>query len=447
MSVIPDNSIIIGKDISFHPWLLKTPTAASPRTLVIGGGVTGLTIAWVLLDRGYHVTIVAKEWASYMKDQRLTSQIAGALWEFPPAVCGQHTDESSIRSSKRWSMLSYSIWEAISAIPGLVSGVQMRTSAFFFSRPMKDDQEQLSKMLEIRKSGVRGFRHSPDIALEYNVGPEYGVVDAYQHLAPVVDTDQAISWLKEFVEKKGAECVTQTIRGDLLGCEDELREKFCADVIVNATGLGGYELAVDSSCYPICGAIIRVINDGKNFLKIATSMCISADAALDYFTGFVFILLRNERILLLGGISEPHEDAVDLMLNLPIIKKMCKQCEAFLPALKNARVDDEYPLVQGLRPFRLGSVRVERELRPRKVQSNGQAHLQQYVAISTTSFSRIIYSYGQGGAGWSLAFGCAGDIACLVDQTLLGLPPKAMEDILLTREYYIQVEEDSQMSC
>lgn len=70
---------------------------ADQRVLVVGGGVTGLTVrssshptmssnnftdvtvktAWALLDAGYSVTVVSDRWAS-LKD-RITSQIAGAL--------------------------------------------------------------------------------------------------------------------------------------------------------------------------------------------------------------------------------------------------------------------------------------------------------------------------------------------------------------------------------
>lgn len=69
---------------------LSRPMKKSPgayHVLVIGGGVTALVTAWVLLDHGYQVTIMAKSWAG--DTERLTSQIAGALWEFPPAVCGK----------------------------------------------------------------------------------------------------------------------------------------------------------------------------------------------------------------------------------------------------------------------------------------------------------------------------------------------------------------------
>src|SRR5277367_7103724 len=102
------------------------PTDASPSVLIIGGGVTGLITAWVLLDRGYYVTVLSKEWASYTKEQRLTSQIAGALWEYPPAACGSHTDTVSLLRSKRWCMIAYSIWATIAADPALAAaaGVQ-----------------------------------------------------------------------------------------------------------------------------------------------------------------------------------------------------------------------------------------------------------------------------------------------------------------------------------
>src|SRR5215469_6852109 len=99
MSSNAEGRLYLGYNFSFESKPQINPTTTSPNILIIGGGVTGLVTAWVLLDRGYHVTIVAKDWASYTKEQRLTSQIAGALWEYPPAVCGQHTDLTSLARS------------------------------------------------------------------------------------------------------------------------------------------------------------------------------------------------------------------------------------------------------------------------------------------------------------------------------------------------------------
>lgn len=412
MNAPHSEGLVFGRDLSPFPSPLHTPVSTSPHILIVGGGVTGLVTAWTLLDSGYRVTIIAKEWASYGKEQRLTSQIAGALWEFPPAVCGQHTDAISLQHSKRWCMVAYHIWDAMAAHPALseLSGVRMKPASFFFPRPLEEDIEQISKMLEIMGSGIRGFRRDKGIIKERRVADSYGAIDAYEHLAPIIDTDVAMGWLKDTVTAKGAKLITRTISGDLLNQEKALRSEFGADVIINATGLAGAEIAGDASCYPIRGGLIRVINDGTDFPKVEAALTITADAA-GSSNEIVFLVPRNDNILLIGGVAEPHKYKLDMTLETPIIDRMRKRCEAFLPDLKKARVDPEYPFAQGLRPFRQRNVRVERELR----QPPGQS-----------APSRIVHSYGQGGAGWSLSFGCAADVLHLVEEALLDLPPRPM---------------------
>ncbi len=417
MASILDHPLVLGENLSLDPLPQQDPTATSPTILIIGGGVTGLINAWVLLDRGYHVTVVAQRWASFTDEQRLTSQIAGALFEFPPAVCGQHTDAISLNKSKRWCMVAYKIWEAIASDPNraAISGVQMKHSNFFFPRPIEEDSAQLLKMREIENSGIRGFNRSPNLITKAGIDPRYGAVDAYEHLAPIIDTDRAMEWLMVMVQSKGAKFITETIHGDLFSQESELRHRFNADVIVNSTGLSSLSLAADKTCFPLRGALIRIINDGTDFPKVDTSLAITADAALD--NEIVFIVPRNDNILLLGGIAQPHEWKLDLKLDSPEIQRMRTRCENFLPGLKNARVDPEYPLAQGLRPARERNVRVERELRRQRVVVDG---------CEREVPSRIVHSYGQGGAGWSLSFGCAEDVAVLVGDALHELPAEAM---------------------
>lgn len=112
------------------------------------------------------------------------------------------------------------------------------------------------------------------------------------------------------------------------------------------------------------------------------------------------------------GIVEPGQKHLDLTIDHPVIKRMRARCDAFLPDLKNARLDEEYPLAQGLRPFRGRNVRVERELR----------------RTPAGRISRVVHSYGHGGAGWSLAFGCAGDVKHLLQSVMKGQLPEPMVD-------------------
>ncbi|KAJ2995369.1 hypothetical protein NUW58_g1288 [Xylaria curta] len=398
-------SLTLGKNLSCFGRPLVQPTNKSPHILVIGGGVTGLVSSWVLLDRGYRVTILSKAWAS--DEERLTSQIAGALWEFPPAVCGQHTDAISLAHSKKWCMTAYHIWDAIASIPALSqeSGVRMMPSDFFFLDNIDKDAHERSKMAEIMASGVRGFYRGSDIIEDRGIDPSYGARDAYELMAPVIDTDKAMHWLTSLVKSKGANFVTETIEDDLLNIEDSLRARFNADVIVNCAGLQSYTLADDKTVYPIRGGLIRVINDGTDFPKVNAALTITADAAHSS-NEIVFLVPRNDNILLIGGITEAHKWDLDLTLDSPIIRRMRERCESFLPGLKDARLDQDYPLSQGLRPFRGSNVRVERELRRRG--------------------SRVVHSYGHGGAGWSLSFGCAQDVAGLVEETLAGIPARPM---------------------
>jgi D-amino-acid oxidase len=397
-----NSHLVPGENLSFDPKPLVCPAKSSPRILVVGGGITGLATSWVLLDRGYHVTIIAKEWASYTKDQRLTSQIAGALWEYPPAVCGSHTDTVSLLRSKRWCMIAYGIWATIAADPALAAaaGVQMKKSAFFFPYSLEDNPKQLNKLYELARSGVRGLCRDPTLIQHHNVNPTYGAVDAYEHLAPIIDTDQCMTWLMNLVQSKGAKFVTETIYGDLYAQEELLLARFCASAIVNATGLACSSTASDSTAYPLRGALLRLINDGSDFPKVDTAMAIAADTAHD--GEIVFIVPRNNNTLLLGGIAQRGEAKLDLTLDSPVIKRMRARCEKFLPSLKNARLHDEYPLSQGLRPCRTRNVRCEREASTRELR--GQ--------------SKIVHSYGHGGAGWSLSFGCAEDVATLVEEAV-----------------------------
>ncbi|KAK0212550.1 FAD dependent oxidoreductase [Desarmillaria ectypa] len=374
------------------------------RVLVIGGGVTGLTTAWILLDAGYDVTVVSEQWAP--ATPRITSQIAGALWEYPPAVCGQHTDAKSLALSKGWSLTSYRIFDQLSkSLPA----IKMRNANFFFGKPIEDLPDQLSKMREIEASCIKGFVRDPDLIAKHAVNQNAGVVDAYSHLAPVIDTDAYMAspfvWLHDLVEAKGGELITRRIDGDFLDSEAKLLETYGAVAIVNATGLNSFEAAGDKSCYPLRGGLIRLVNDGKRFPKVTEALAVTHDNELSSeHEDIVFIVPRNDNVLILGGIAQPHKWELNLTMESPEIQRMRERCNKFVPGLENAEFDPVAPVVQGLRPTRVGNVRVERELRPNRMHGGS---------------SSIVHSYGQGGSGFSFSIGCAVDVLHLIDQVVL----------------------------
>ncbi|XP_015758697.1 PREDICTED: D-aspartate oxidase-like [Acropora digitifera] len=247
-----------------------------PRILIIGGGVVGMTSALQLLSKGYKVTVVAKEYASPVaSDKCITSEIAGALWEWPPAVCGRHTDEKSLERSKVWCMDSYAKFMELAMNQRKLE-------------PTSDNQCFTSK---IRLKIFQARRRR-------SVNTDTGVVDAYQHMAPMVDTVVYMQWLYKQCKDKGCRFVHREIKGLLRDQAEQLKKKYNADLIFNCSGLSAKELAGDEDVYPLRGVILKVRNDGSLMPKLNHSMCISLIEDIDESKkegqSFVFILPRGE---------------------------------------------------------------------------------------------------------------------------------------------------------
>ena len=106
------------------------------------------------------MTVLAKEFASPDSGKRITSEIAGALWEWPPAVCGSHVSEEPLERAKVWCMESYAKFVEM-AISAEQTGVFMKQSVFYFKDKVEDIPAHLEKMNEI--SHLPGFQHEENL--------------------------------------------------------------------------------------------------------------------------------------------------------------------------------------------------------------------------------------------------------------------------------------------
>ena len=109
------------------------------------------------------MTVVAKEFASPVSGKRITSEIASALWEWPPAVCGGRIDEEALERAKVWCMDSYTKFLEI-AMSAEETGVFMKQSVFYFKDKVEDIPAHLEKMNEI--SHLPGFQHEEKLIEE-----------------------------------------------------------------------------------------------------------------------------------------------------------------------------------------------------------------------------------------------------------------------------------------
>jgi D-amino-acid oxidase len=322
--------------------------------------------------------------------------VAGALWEWPPAVCGYHQDEVSLNRSKVWSAASYGIFTQLAADTS--TGVYLRPATFYFKHPIDDDPRERQKVAELR-GAVRQFRHDPALIAANGINPALGLRDAYTLLAPMIDTDVYLRWLEREVRRAGCPVIERKLDGSLRESEDRLSCDYGASAIVNCAGFGAGELAADP-VYPLRGALIRVHNDGEKMPRVTQAHCVSHNGSAKE-PGFIFIVPRGDNMLVLGGLAEPDQTSLDIDLqNYEPIRAMFKRCCAFMPALKDAEIDAAEPVRVGVRPVRPRNVRLE-----------------------TEAGTPIVHNYGHGGSGVTLSWGCALEVVERVGSLLSASAP------------------------
>lgn len=351
------------------------------KILVIGAGVSGLTTAICLKESGFDVVIVAEKFAP-----GLASNVAGALWEWPPAACGKHGTPRSLERSKVWCMTSYEKFKTLHATHGSKStGICLRNITFYFHEVLENLPEDLSKMNEIAEK-VDDFQRGLDIVPStVDIAFQKGIKDAYRHMTPTVDTDVYMQWLFNQAKSLGCEFITDRIGLNLIEHEQALLDQFQCSAIVNCAALGSIEIANDVSMYPLRGALVRV-KDKEGLIDGAH--CISHKEVSNDEQSMIFIVPRGEKnTVILGGLVQMHQWGESMSLENPLIRQMYEGCLNFLPILRSLPLDEQEPVRVGLRPFTEANVCVE-----------------------SVPGTRLFYNYGHGGAGVTLSWGCAEEI-------------------------------------
>ncbi|MGW3995314.1 FAD-dependent oxidoreductase [Amycolatopsis sp. NPDC004772] len=141
--------------------------------------------------------------------------------------------------------------------------------------------------------------------------------------------------------------------------------------VVNAAGLGAGPLAGDRTMVPVGGQVVHVTDPGlPEFVVDETG------------PGVTYVIPHGTHVVC-GGTEEPGRADTDP--NPAVTADILRRCRELEPRLADAAVLRSRV---GLRPFR-PAVRLER-------------------------VGDVVHCYGHGGAGITLAWGCAADVAALV---------------------------------
>ncbi|MEU3783412.1 FAD-dependent oxidoreductase [Streptomyces sp900129855] len=229
-------------------------------------------------------------------------------------------------------------------------------------------------------SGVEASRHLAEAPPWSELLPDFracdsaelpaGFVSGYRFTVPLVDMPVYLDYLHRRFLGLGGEIEAEVVR--TLDAVDDTA------VIVNCAGLGAGELADDASVRPIRGQHVVVENPGiTEFFSEDSGM--SPDLVCFYPHGDTVVL---------GGTAIDGDGS--LTEDEAVAKGIVERCAAIDARLADARIVEHRV---GARPTR-SEVRVE--------------------AAHRKDGAPVIHNYGHGGAGVTLSWGCAQEVALLV---------------------------------
>ncbi|MGX1134597.1 D-amino-acid oxidase [Streptomyces glaucescens] len=254
-----------------------------------------------------------------------------------------------VGSARAWALRSLTVYEELAGRPD-VTGVRMVEGV----------------LGETALDEVAGWAAARLPGLRTATAAEYSGAGLWARL-PLVDMSAHLPWLRERLRAAGGvveeRAVTALAEAD-------------AAVVVNCTGLGARTLVPDPSVRPVRGQLVVVENPGIRTWLVSTA----ADGTMAYF-------FPQPGRLVLGGTAEddvwtPEPDPAEA-------EAIVRRCAALRPEIAGARVLEHRV---GLRPAR-PAVRLERTALP-----DGRV---------------LVHNYGHGGAGVTVAWGCAEEAAGL----------------------------------
>ena len=201
---------------------------------------------------------------------------------------------------------------------------------------------------------------SPAVPRLEHVPPPNGYADAWSFLAPVVEMPVYLGWLGRRIADLGGTITRLNLSALPVG----------PDVVVNASGIGSRLLAADLSVGPVRGQVVYVSQVGLE------SWYLDASADLTY------VIPRSHDIIVGGTDQEGEWSRTPSPADAAAILDRARR---LVPELAAAQVLRHRV---GLRPART-TVRVER-------------------------VGDVVHCYGHGGAGVTLSWGTADEVAVLV---------------------------------
>jgi D-amino-acid oxidase len=312
----------------------------SKNIAIIGAGISGMSTASMLTEKGHRITTYAKAFSP-----NITSNRAAAFW-FPYHI---RNDRRGIR----WCQISYRHYQELAKHKE--TGISIRQLRKVLRKGVEEEEPI---WIDFMPEGACRIMDKSELA--------ENIAKGYDVKVPLMETQIFLPYLQRQLAEKGVQFIEKEIRNF-----NELTADY--DVVINCSALGARKLCNDDGVIPVRGQVA--------LLAPKNNMPIYLDNEMP-----LYIVPRKDAIIV-GG---TYEERVETETTEPaVIERILNNAFAVFPELKQQEIIGSWA---GLRPYR-SEVRVEHE-----------------------AGTNIIHNYGHGGSGFTLSFGCAEEVARIVDE-------------------------------
>ncbi|KAF3915232.1 hypothetical protein ABW20_dc0109053 [Dactylellina cionopaga] len=347
-----------------------------PRIVVIGAGVAGLTTALLLAKKRHYVTVVAKHMPGDY-DIEYTSPWAGANW-FP--FSEDH------EPARKWERDTYpELWRLATQVPE--SGIHTQDGRVFVEEghPPAPFLRNLVDPDPWFKNVAHGFR-----VFEKNELPK-GMKSGTTFKSVCINTAIYLPYLLGQCLKLGVIFKRGVLMHVTEAADMHVSGKK-ADVVVNCSGLlacrlGGVE---DQKVIPARGQIVIVRNEIPGMYTTST---IYGEEDMLYM-----MMRAAGGGTVLGGCYQKGNWSPEIDYNLA--NRIMKRCVDICPEMADGKGVEGLDIIRhgvGLRPWREGGARIEREM---------------------IDGVKVVHNYGAAGWGYQASYGMSGDTVALVEESL-----------------------------
>jgi len=278
------------------------------RIAIIGAGISGMSTAFLLMNKDYTITIYAKAFTP-----NITSNRAAAFW-FPYHI---RNDRRGIR----WCQTSYEYYKKLARQKDTGISIRQLTKVL-----RKGVEEEEPIWVDFMPKDSYRIMHSNELSP--------GITKGYDVTVPLIETQIFLPYLQNQLQQSGVKFIERELANF-----DELSND--SDLLINCSALGARKLCNDDKVIPVRGQV--------GLLSPRNNLPIYLDNEKP-----IYIVPRKDAIII-GG---TYEEQVETETTEPsTIQQIFNNAYEVFPELKEQQAVGSWA---GLRPYR-PEVRVEHE--------------------------------------------------------------------------------------